>query len=97
MKGNSEFVKQYARSEFWKGFRNVMIGGLILTVIWIVLGHFVPLGWPITTVNIICLLLSLGFAWTLIIILRQVLPWWLSAILSALAWVLLFGLIRGLF
>ena len=85
------------RDMFWRSLRNILIGGLILAIIWGILGWFIPEGWPILIVNVICLLLSIGFGWTMTMALRLVLPLWLSAIVSALLWILLFGIIQGLF
>ena len=95
--GSDEGYKRLVRKEFWGGLRSLLIGGLILAVIWGILGWFVPEGWPMLIVNIICLLLSLGFGMTVVSHLRQRLSLWLSGFIAGLLWVLIFGIIRGLF
>ncbi|MBI2830796.1 MAG: hypothetical protein HYX79_00870 [Chloroflexi bacterium] len=97
MKTDSDKFNELVRQEFWRALRNIVIGGIVLAVIWGLLGWFVPEGWPMLVVNIICLLLSIGFGLIMMQALKMVLPRWLSILLSALLWIFFFGLIRGLF
>lgn len=80
-----------------RALKNNLISGIILAVIWDILTWYVPTGWPITTVNIIFVLLSVWiFWWPFLSFLKTVLPTWMAWLVSLLGWAALFIGLRSL-
>jgi ribosomal protein L37E len=80
-----------------RGLKNNLISGIVIAVIWDILTWYVPSGWPILTVNIFFLLISIWiFWWPLLSFLKTALPTWMAWLVSLLGWLLLFVGLRSL-
>lgn len=96
--GSTEECRIAARKQIlYRSFLNVFIFGIILAVVWEVLTHFVPTGWPMAVLNIITFIVSLWiFWWPLFSYMKVTMPTWLATLASVLCWTLLFIGIRSL-
>lgn len=80
-----------------RAYVNVFIFGIILVVIWEVLAHFVPAGWPMVVLNILAFIVSIWiFSWPLFCYMKINMPTWLAALASVLCWAFLFIGVRSL-
>ena len=94
---DTEFVDKLMRSENNGAIRNVIIFELVIGVVWGLASRALNDGGLMAVVNIFFLIVSLILAGTLISFLRSRFSVFISSMLSALIWVLIFGVMRGLF
>jgi len=93
----SQFTKDLIKSEYRKGFRNALIFGFILVIIWAVLLAFVPDGWWITVINILFFIATaIVIGMSSIQFLRLYMPKIVAIILSAGIYVIMVVLIRSI-
>lgn len=98
MQSGDEAFNKLMASENRRALRNIVIGEVILSVVWGFLGRVIPSGGTLmVVVNIFFLILSIFLAWAMTTVLRARFSPFISGVLSALAWVLIFGVLRGFF
>lgn len=98
MESGSEAVNQLIRVQNRKAVRNVVIGETVLSVVWGILGSVIPSGGTLMAlVNIAFLLFSLFLGWAMAMALRFRFSPFMSGILAAVVWILIFGVLRGFF
>lgn len=91
-------INRFLRSEQSKAVRNVIIGEVIVSVVWGLLGRVIPSsGTLMAVVNIAFLALSLLLGWMMAMNLRYRFSSLASGAIAAVVWVLVFGVLRGLF
>ena len=96
MESGDEAFKKLMRSENPKALRNIIIGEVVLSAVWGVLGRVIPSGGTLmAVVNIIFFLLSTFLGWAMAMVLRLRFSLFISAILAAVVWALVFGVLRG--
>ena len=92
-----EFRDQLVKQHLYKGIRNLFIYGIIFALIWGTLNIFVPEGWWMAAVNIICFLISiLIFWWPLESFFKMTMPSWLAIIVATLLWGAIFMGLRSI-
>jgi hypothetical protein len=80
-----------------RSYFNVFFFGIIIVVIWELLAHFIPEGWPMAVLNILAFIVSIWvFWWPLFSFMKVTMPAWLAALTSVLCWALLFIGVRSL-
>jgi hypothetical protein len=93
--------KKFMRQESLKAVRNIIISELILAAIWVALGKLLPNGTLTAVVNIVFLLISLSLSISLMKFTQPLfkgsLAGFFSLVTAVLIWIVIFGLLRGLF
>ncbi len=96
MESGDEAFNKLMRSENRRALRNIIIGEVVLSAVWGVLGRVISSGGTLmVVVNISFLLLSLFLGWAMATVLRPRFALFKSGILAAVVWVLVFGVLRG--
>lgn len=94
----AESVEGLSRAEYRRRVRFLVGAEVVLAVIWVILGRMLSYGTLMAVVNIVFLLLSLFLGWAVAFWLsRYRFSTFISGVVSALIWVLIFGLFRGFF
>jgi hypothetical protein len=96
MESGGEAFNKLMRSENRRALRNIIIGEVVLSAVWGVLGKVIPSGGTLmAVVNITFFLLSTFLGWAMAMVLRLRFSLFKSGILAAVVWVLVFGVLRG--
>lgn len=93
----SEPMNDFIKSENKKGLRNSIIFMLVLATIWGIIGNLLSSGGLMAFVNVVFLLLSILLAIMFQSVLMVRYSKTVSLVIAVLAWILIFGLYRGLF
>ena len=101
--GNSKWVGVKSMSEFeryfaWRGLRNSLLSGVVLVLIWTLLTTYLPTGWWITLVNILCLIIIvLGVGGNIFAFFKLYIPSLLALIFSMASIFVFIMVLRTLF
>src|SRR5439155_19030084 len=93
---DDEAFNKLIRFENPRALRNIIIGEVVLSAVWGVLGGVIPSGGTLMAVmNITFFLLSTFLGWAMAMVLRLRFSLFISAFLAAVVWALVFGVLRG--
>ncbi|MFC2018848.1 hypothetical protein ACFLU4_02675 [Chloroflexota bacterium] len=89
VKAQEERVAKLYRAEASKALRNTIIANIVIVILWTMATYFLPSGWWIVVINILCLLGTLLIGWFSLQALKIFIPSWLSILISGVLWLLL--------